>query len=152
MNESERAAAHRVFSSECFNRVWELMEQKKRTVEDDDEMLQAAIASLWHWAQRADCSDQNRSIGYWQVSRVYALLGQADNARRYGDAALKFSRDLPPFFSAYAHEALARAAMVAGDKPLLDAHVAAATKLAAEVSDEAERRLLDDDVAQLRLP
>lgn len=152
MNESERAAAHRIFSGECFNRVWELFEQSDRSAEDNEQMLLTAMASLWHWTQRADCTEQNRSIGYWQVSRVYALLGQAENAQRFGDEALKHSRGQPPFFVAYAHEALARAAMIAGDKPLLDAHYSAASKLAESVTDAEERRMLDDDLAQLRLP
>jgi hypothetical protein len=110
------------------------------------------MASLWHWTQRADCTDQNLSIGYWQLSRVYSLLGQAENARRFGDACLKHSRDLTPFFLGYAHEALARAAMIAADKSLLDAHAAAARTLAASVAERDDRLMLEADLEQLRLP
>ena len=151
-NEADRAAAHRRFSAECFNRTWELIDKADRTAADDEQMLLCALASLWHWTQRADCTDQNLSIGYWQTSRVYSILGQAENARRYGDAGLKRSSALPPFFLAYAHEALARAAMIAGDKMLLDAHAVAARKLAAEVTDADDRALLEHDLEQLRLP
>ena len=50
-------------------------------------------------------------LAYWQVSRIYALLGQADNARRYGELCLEVSQEpgVQPFYLAYAHEALARA-------------------------------------------
>jgi len=151
-NEADRAAAHRQFSAECFNRTWELIDKPDRTSADDEQMLLCALASLWHWTQRADCTDQNLSIGHWQVARVYALLGQADNARRFADACLKHSGALPPFFRSYAHEGLARAAMIAGDKLLLDAHATAARKLSAEVTDADDRALLERDLEQLRLP
>lgn len=152
MHESELAEAHRTFSAECFNRTWEQMEQPERSPVDDEQMLLTALASLWHWTQRSDCTAQNLSIGCWQVSRVYSLLGQAENARRFGERCLQHSGGLPPFFQAYAHEALARAAMIAGDKPLLDAHVSAARNLAAEVAQREDRTLLELDLEQLRLP
>jgi hypothetical protein len=56
-------------------------------------MLHCAFAGLWHWTQRLDCTATNRSIGYWQISRIYALLGQADNAHRYGELCLKASQE-----------------------------------------------------------
>jgi hypothetical protein len=151
-SEADRAAAHRHFSAECFNLAWELIDKADRTPADDEQMLLGALASLWHWTQRADCTGQNLSIGYWQVARVYALLGQAENAVRFGDACLKHSNGLPPFFVGYAHEALARAAMLAGDKLLLNAHASAARKFAADVTDADDRVLLERDLEQLRLP
>lgn len=152
MNESDRAAAHRQFSGECFNKTWELIDKPDRAPADDEQMLLCAMASLWHWTQRADCTGQNLSIGYWLVSRVYALHGQSENARRFGELCLRCSGELTPFFRAYAHEALARAAMVAADKTLLEAHVTAAKKLSAEVVELDERSMLDADLEQLRLP
>jgi hypothetical protein len=152
MNESDRAAAHRQFSGECFNKTWELIDKPGRKSADDEQMLLCAMASLWHWTQRADCSDQNLSIGYWLVSRAYSLLGQAENGRRFGELCLQCSGGLAPFFRAYAHEALARAAMVAADKTLLDAHATAARNLSGEVIELDERSALDADLEQLRLP
>jgi hypothetical protein len=56
-------------------------------------MLQTTMASLWHWSQRADVTPQNLSVGNWQAARVFALLGQAENARRYGETALRHAED-----------------------------------------------------------
>jgi hypothetical protein len=53
-------------------------------------------ASLFHWSQRADNSDKHRSIGYWQASRIQALLGNSEEARRYGEICLSYSRELEP--------------------------------------------------------
>jgi len=111
--------AHRYFSAECFNSAWELIDKPRRTPEEDLDMLHRSLAALPHWTQRPDCTPTNRSIGFWQVSRVYCLLGQEENARHYGELCLAVSRgaDVPPFYLAYAHEALARAELVAGMLP-----------------------------------
>jgi hypothetical protein len=96
--EFDTAAAHRYFSAECFNRAWDLIEKKNRSAKDDATMLSLTMASLWHWTQREDCTAENLSVAYWQISRVFALLHQPDNARNYGEMCLEVSRDpsLPP--------------------------------------------------------
>ncbi len=70
---------HRYFSGNCFNKTWEFIDNPNRTDKNNLSMLQTAMASLWHWSQREDAKPQNLSVGYWQVSHVFALLGQADN-------------------------------------------------------------------------
>ena len=74
-------------------------------------MLRLSLAATWHWTQRPDCTSTNLSIGYWQTARIYALLGQAENARRYAQMCFEVSQQpgVKPFFLAYAYEALARA-------------------------------------------
>ena len=80
----ELSSAHRYFSAECFNRTWDFINKPKRTAEDNQKMILLSLASLWHWTQRSDCTPTNLSIGYWQASRVYVLVGQVENARIYG--------------------------------------------------------------------
>jgi hypothetical protein len=46
------AVVHRYFSATCFNKTWEFIDNPKRTPEEDMTMLQASMASLWHWSQR----------------------------------------------------------------------------------------------------
>jgi hypothetical protein len=67
---------HRHFSSACFNETWRLIDNPNRTARDNEAMILSASTSLWHWMQRPDCSDQNLSIGHWQLSRVYALVAR----------------------------------------------------------------------------
>jgi hypothetical protein len=112
------AAAHRFFAVECFNRAWELMDKAERTPEEDEQMIRLSLASHWHWTQRADCTQENVSVAHWQTSRIYTMLGQTENARRYARLCLEASRDdsLPPFCLGYAYEALARAESLAGDQ------------------------------------
>lgn len=143
---------HKKLSVDCFNRAWELLEKKERTKEEDEHMISLAHASLGHWRMREDCTDRNLSIGYWQLSRVYAVLGQGANAKRYGGLCLAVSGNEPPFYLAYAHEALARAALLNRERAAFDTHLATAKALAAKVTDAEEKKLLDDDLAALVWP
>ena len=144
----ELAAAHRYFSAECFNRAWDLIEKPRRTAEDDEKMLHLSLASLWHWTQRPDRTYTNLSVGYWQVSRIYALLGQPDNARKYAQLCLRAcqqEKDILPFYLGYAYEALARTEMVAGDREKMQDHLQKAMQVTERMSDpEAKKQLLDD--------
>ncbi|MEK6587846.1 MAG: hypothetical protein AABY97_03280 [Chloroflexota bacterium] len=102
------AAAHRFFSVDCFTKAWELIEKPSRASEEDQEMIRLNQVSLWHWTQREDCTDRNLSIGYWQASRIHALLRQSENSLRYGQLSLEHSSEQDPFTRGYAYEALAR--------------------------------------------
>jgi hypothetical protein len=143
---------HKALSADFFNRTWELLDQKGRTKEEDERMISMAHASLAHWRMREDCPDRNLSIGYWQLSRVYAVLGQAETAQCYGELCLSVSGKEPPFYSGYAHEALARAALLMKDKAGFDAHLAEARAHAARVSDAEEKKMIEGDLNGLVWP
>ena len=144
--------SHRHFSVECFNRAWDLIEKPDRTAADDEAMLLTASASLWHWTERADHKDQNLSIGHWQLSRVYSLLGRGDDAMRHAEQSLQYAAGSPPFYIAYAHEAIARAALVQSNRPLWQAHLGLAQAIGATVSDAGERAMLEADLESLARP
>ena len=95
------AAAHRYFAATCFNAAWDLIEKSDRTPEDDQRMIALALASLYHWSERPDCGAMQRSVGYWQTSRVHALAGLASEAQRYGELCLAVSGGLAPFYGNY---------------------------------------------------
>jgi len=143
------AAAHRHFAPTCFNRAWELMEKSARTPAENDEMLLAAMASLWHWSQRADCTARNLAVGFWQVSRTHAALGNGLEARRFAARSALHATNEPPFFMAYAHEALARAGRILHDEGAVQRHLAEARRLVDGVTDPNERSLLEADLATL---
>ena len=140
--------AHRYFSANCFNRAWDLIEKVDRTPEEDEEMVLLTMASMWHWSQRPDRTQQNYSVGCWQASRVYALVGQAENARRYAERSLAAAREaeLEPFYVGYAYEALARAEKAAGNQEKMDEYLGEARYTAGAVKDDEERKMLMDDL------
>lgn len=143
--------AHLHFSATCFNRSWELLELPERSPAEDRELIATAQASLYHWIQRPDVTPKHMSIGLWLVARVHAVLGHATEALRVAQDCLDLSRDedLEPFCLAYAHEAVCRAAWVAGDGALAREHLALVIEYAGRVEGE-DRALIDADVAELR--
>ena len=145
-------AAHRYFSAHCFNTAWELIEKPHRTPEEDQIMIRLNQASMWHWTQREDCTDRNLSIGYWQASRIYAVLGEAENAQKYAQLSLDRSSPEEPFYRGYAYEALARAAAAGGNRKQVKEYGAEARRLAELVQDEEERRILLDDLGTILIP
>ena len=143
--------AHIYFSSKLFNTTWDFIEQSDhRSPDEDMSMLHTAIASLWHWTQREDVTAKNLSVGYWQVSRVYNLIKQPNNARTYGLLALKHAESLEPFFKGYAYETLARAEMQVGNRVIMLVYLEKAHAMAKLVDDKADRELLLKDLETIK--
>lgn len=142
--------AHKYFSTECFNKTWDLMDKNgSRSTEENMEMLHTAIASLWHWTRREDVTPKNLSIGYWQVSRVYCLIKQPNNARRYGLLSLQYAKGLPPFLQGYAYETLARAEMLADKRFIMKEYLVKAREMLEQVVDEEDRQALAKDLDEI---
>jgi tetratricopeptide (TPR) repeat protein len=141
--------AHKFFSAHCFNSAWELIDKPERTPEENEQMIQRTMASLWHWTQREDCTNQKLSIGYWQAARVYALAGEPDNARKYARLCLDITPADDPFCLAYAHEALARAEALAGNAELANIHLETATQITPKITKPEDRKLLEADLKSL---
>ena len=143
--------AHRYFSAECFNRAWDYIDKPVRTPEEDQNMLLLGLASLWHWTQRPDVTPGNYSIGYWQVARIYALLGQPDTARQFGLLCLENSQceECQPFHLGYAYEALARAEALAGESTKADEYLRLARQVSENMSDTEDLKRFLDDLATI---
>ena len=142
--------AHKYFSVNCFNKTWDYMDKDGgQSTGESMEMLHTAIASIWHWGQREDVSPQNLSVGYWQVSRVYCLIKQPYNARRYGLLARQYAKELPPFFKGYAYETLARAEMIANNRVIMKEYLAKAYEMLEQVEDMEDKQLLAKDLGNL---
>jgi hypothetical protein len=135
-------AGHRYFSGDYFNRVWGLLDQAQRTREEDEQMVSMCHASLAHWRDRDDVEAHHLSVGYWQLSRVYAVIGKGTPARRYAMLCLVASAGESPFYQGYGHEALCRAAMLKGELDEARQHLADARAQLALTEDEDERGAL----------
>ena len=105
---------HRKFAVRCFNLTWDYLELKKRTIEDDRQMLYLAHASRYHWGIVG--TPRNRAIGDWQISRVYAELRHLELALEFARSCLATceKNNLSDIVHT-ANEAIARAYAVAKD-------------------------------------
>jgi len=147
----DQQKAHTYYSADCFNKTWSLLDLEGRTPQQEREMLALTHASLYHWLQRDDCTPENLSIGLWQVARVYAVLESPQEALRYANDCLTttLSSELSPFCTAYAHEAVCRASILADDKAAATESLNAAKQAADQVTDEHDKKLIDTDLTEL---
>jgi hypothetical protein len=143
------AAAHRFFAAHCFNQAWELIEKPDRSPEEDRLMVALNQASIFHWLNRPDCGPQQLSVGYWQASRIQAVLGNAVEAQRHAEVCLSYSTGLEPFYIGYAYEALARAAVLANHPVAAAQYLARAQEQAALITEDEDRDLLRKDLTSL---
>lgn len=149
MTEDDVSKAHRHFSASCFNGVWDLLDKPERTPDENQLMVSMCHASLFHWLQRPDCTPRNLSIGYWQLSRVYAVLHEPELARNYGEQSYKHGQNEGPFYAGYALEAVARAEFLAGNSNQADEILAKAREVARSVTDAGDRETLEKDLDEL---
>ncbi len=144
--ESERQLA-----ADLFNLVWTLLEKTGRTTEDDDRMVHAAHASRYHWGQVG--GPEQLAIGEWQCARVYSVLGRAEPALHHARRCLEIAmaESVPDWLIASAHEGVARAYAVAGQRESALASRAAAEAVLAKVADAEDRQVVQEDLASLPL-
>lgn len=139
---------HRTFAPRAFNYTWNLLDLEERTREEEEDMIASTLTQRFHWYQVG--MPRNNAIGDWQVSRVFAVLGYAELARRFGERSLAtaMDNDLGPFVTGFAHEAIARAAADVDDIATFEEHLALARSFVDRIEDAEERDALAADLDQ----
>jgi hypothetical protein len=145
-------AQHRAEGVALFNAVWEMLDAPDRSPAQDDQMVHAAHASRWHWSQAGELAgDQQLAVGEWQCSRVYSVLGRGEPAVHHARACLAVCEraGLGDWIVAAAHEALARAHAVAGERGEARDWLARARASTAAIAAPEDREVIDGDLASL---
>ena len=136
------------FAKSSFNGIWELLDKTKRTPDDDENMLLGAFASLYHWKQVGSAVNLQR--GYWMISRVYQVLGSADQALQWAIKCQAVTEDNPSdmedYDFAFAQECLARAYALADDLDRAKEHFDLAVDLGKKIEDPEDRELFTNDL------
>jgi len=137
---SDNQDFHRKFAVDCFNNTWTLIEKADRSPQDDARMIHMAHASRFHWGEIG--TPLNFARGDWQISRVYAILGQGQNALTYAKNCLHLcnDNDFGDFDLAFAYEAAARAFAVLGDVKMTEKHRELAKKAGEIIAKEDDRK------------
>ncbi len=134
-------ALHRQLAVAAHGETWAFLEKAGRSVAEDDAMLSAAHASLWHWAIAGTAVHRQR--GTWLVARAYVALGLSAPARRFAQRTLELTAahgsELADFDLAFAEEIAARAEALAGDLVKAASHHARARSLG-EAIEQADDR------------
>jgi DNA-binding transcriptional MerR regulator len=142
-SESLRAEDHRRLGIDLYNRTWTLMDSP------GDEMLYCAHASAYHWMQSGGTT-ANRARSEWLCSRVYTLLGRPEPALHHARRCLEFVESAPDEMEdwdiAGAHEALARAHLVAGEKDEARRFLGLAREETAKIANPEDRKHIQADI------
>ena len=138
---------HLQFAKSTNNRVWDLLEKAGRSSAENQEMLLAAYASLYHWMNAGTAVNTQR--GYWMLSRVYQVLNQAETALEWALKCRAITENNPAvmedFDLAFAQEALARAYVLAGDLDRAKEHYDLAADLGKKIEDAEDREIFMND-------
>jgi len=141
--------AHLVFAKRIHGRVWELLETTDRLLAEDEEMIHAAHASLYHWLQIGMVQQHQR--GLWLIARVYVALGRAAETLYYASRCLELTeqnRDsLEDFDIAFAYEGMARANALARDQEKARHYYQLAEQAGQTISDQEDRDIFVADLA-----
>jgi hypothetical protein len=145
---------HRALGAGLYNRAWDLLEIDGRTAAQDDQLVDAAHASAWHWSQVGNAANATR--GHWLCSRVYAVLGRGDeavhHARRAQDILAAGGVGFEDWDAAAVAEAMARALAVSGDAAGSAEWKARATDALGAIADAEDRAVIEGDLATIPAP
>lgn len=77
---------NRELAGELYNLSWTLLDKKARTEDEEEVMLNAAHASIYHW--RALGSHSDLAAGYLLLSRIYSHMKCFDLSLDYAEKCL----------------------------------------------------------------
>ncbi len=143
--------AHRALGAGLYNRTWDLLAIADRTPAQDDELIDTAHASAWHWRHVGTAANEAR--GHWLCARVYALLGQGEAAVYHAARAVAIveagGEGFEDWDAAAAAEAMARALAVAGDVAGAALWKTRAREALAAVAEDGDREVIVADLESI---
>jgi hypothetical protein len=142
---------HRKLGKTLFNHVWDLMEKKTRTAEEDAEMIRDAHASRFHWGEVG--TPRHLAVGEWQIARVYSLIGMPESALYHAKRSLAYVKaggeGFEDFHLPSAYEGLARAYAAAGEEKNARRYLAMAERLTKRITGTDERNTISEQIASV---
>ena len=139
---------HRQFAIELNGRVWDLLAQKERSDQENEEMIHAAHASCLHWLKAGTAIHHQR--GEWLIAHVYAELGLAEPALRHAQRCQELTHEhadqMADFDLAYAHEGLARAYAIAGQHEQAEKELKMAKQAGQTIADKESKKIFLGDL------
>ena len=140
--------AHRHFAAKLNGEVWGLLEKGDRSRAEDELMIHTAHASCCHWLNVGTGVHQQRAE--WMITRVYSELGLAEAALRHANRCRELTREhadlMEDFDRAYAHEAMARANAVAGNRAEALQHLQLAESAGQAIADDQSKQFFVGDL------
>jgi len=139
---------HRKIARDCFNKAWNYLDKKDRDTNDEQQMLNLAHASRYHWSFVG--KPENLAVGDWQISRIYAVLNQPHLALHFARSALEIcQKNSLSEYLVSAYEGMARAYAVAKDHSSARNYISKAREqLGTLTLGEEDRRIYLDQIRE----
>ncbi len=141
--------AHEQSAKRANGRVWQLLEKPDRTALEDEEMVLAAHASLYHWQFAG--SGVHAQRGHWLLAHVYAVLEEPAPCMKHASRCMELTEthgsEMKDFDRAYAYEAAARAHALQGDVEKAKAYHDIATQAGEAISDPEDKTVFESDLS-----
>jgi tetratricopeptide (TPR) repeat protein len=142
--------AHRRFAKSCNAKVWELLEKSPRSPAENEELLLAAQASLYHWQQLGTTPNIQR--GHWLLARVYTILREPAGAMKHATRCIELTKahmsEMKDFDIAYAFEAMARTYALLGDRMNSKEYYDLALRVGQAIKNSVDKELFMSDFAK----
>lgn len=138
----ETALWQRRLAAQANDRAWRLSESTGRSLQEDEEMLQAAHAAMYLWSIVGNAG--NHAHAALLVAHVYALLKLPNPARHYLAQAEPFflQQACEPWETACAVAVRAGVAAAAGESEVHASRYREAEELIAALPDPQDREIL----------
>jgi len=138
---------HKTFAVETNHLVWSFLSKPTRSQQENEQMIHAAHASRYHWAEIGTPVHFTR--GDWLLSRVYAVLNRPQLALDYANTCLEICQQyaIGDFDLAYAYEAMARAYAALGQRSQCEQYLQLAQEAGEQIQniEPEDREIFFDD-------
>lgn len=136
---------HKYLGIELNNLVWKYLDKDNRTEQENNKMINAAHASLYHWSEVG--KPENFARGEWLVSHVYSVLNRPEPALYHAKNCMNITKesDLVDFDLAYAYEAMARAYAANENKKEYDKYIKLAEEAGNKIKEVEDRKIFFSD-------
>ena len=140
--------AHRHFAASLNGEVWTLLEKPDRSQAEDELLIHTAHASCCHWLKVGTGVHHQRAE--WMIARVYSELELGEAALRHARRCQNLTQEhadlMEDFDRAYAHEALARANAVAGNRAEALKYLQLAEEAGQAIANDESRKYFISDL------
>lgn len=142
--------AHKRFAQSCNAKAWELLGKPARTASENDELLLAAQASLYHWQQVGTALNVQR--GHWLLAHVYMSLHEPSGAMKHATRCIELTKanmsEMKDFDIAFAFEAMARTYALLGDAMQAKEYYDLALRVGQAIKDPEDKQIFMGDFAK----
>jgi len=140
--------AHEKFAKSLNGKTWDLLGKENRTREEDELMVLAASASLYHWLQIGTAVHAQR--GEWLLAHVYTILEKPEPAMEHAqlcrEITEKHQAEMQDFDLLYANEAMARVLALRGEKQEARRYKERASEAAETIADPEDKTIVMGDL------